>query len=183
MDSRLVAAALAVTLLGGCGGSEKKGDDPGGEVVHSDRLDARDCRLAAGDFGLKVREQRAAGSLKVQAVQVLRVTNETGSSFDIGALQRAVEEELASAGLQVLADPRSDAARQATEDRPYEEGTGGESEAAALQEQKRADGLITILATREHVDRTNRFLLSCRLMDRAGTLLVSSVTTITKTTE
>lgn len=186
MSSRLVAAALAVALLG-CGGSEKKSDagggDAGGEVVHSDRLDARDCEAAAQDFARKVSEQRAAGTLSAQVVQVKRATNDVGSSFDVGVFQRAVEEELARAGLEVLADPRSEAGRQAEEARDYEEAAGGESEAVALEKEKRADGLITLLATKDRVDRTFRFTLSCRLMDRGGTLLVTSVTTIVKTKE
>lgn len=186
MGSRLVAAALAMALLG-CGGSEKKGDAgggaAGGEVVHTDRLDARDCEAAAMDFARKVSEQRAAGTLPVQVVQVKRAVNQADSSFDVRVFQRAVEEELAGVGLQVLADPRSDAGRQAEEAREYEEATGGESEAAALEEQKRADGLITLLATKDRVDQTFRFNLSCQLIDRSGTLLVSSVTTISKTKE
>lgn len=186
MGSRLVAAALAVALLG-CGGSEKKGGagggDAGGEVVHTDRLDARDCEVAAQDFARKVSEHRAAGALSAQVVQVKRAPNDVGSSFDVRVFQRAVEEELARAGLEVLADPRSEAGRQADEAREYEDATGGESEAAALEKQKRADGLITLLATKDRVDRTLRFTLSCRLMDRGGTLLVTSVTTITKTQE
>jgi hypothetical protein len=185
MGSRLVAAALAVALLG-CGGGERKPDGGGDmevERVQTDKLDAYDSKTAAQEFARKVSAQRAAGSLKVQVVQVSRARNEAQSSFDMAGFQRAVEEELTKAGLEVLADPRSEAAEQAAQDRGYEDATGGESEAEALQKEKRADGLITLYVTSEKRVGGIYYTLSSKLMDRAGTLLVSSVTNISKMKE
>ncbi len=185
MASRLVAAALAVALLG-CGGAEPKratGDGGEEEVMHTDRLDAADCRAAAAEFGRKVSEKRAGG-MTIQVVQVTQVTNQADTSFDLAVFQRAVEEELTRAGLEVKVDPRSDQGRRVEEERAYADGTDGESEMEALESEKRAEGFITLFASRERLDETtNRYVLRCQLVDRSRASLVMTSTAVVKTKE